>query len=314
MARRILLLALCALLLCFSLPLTGQAITGCVVEEDDDAVTLFATGEWMTRSEKWLSSNFPKLRSLETTQTRFVFASAPEVVKTRAVLNKTGESLTLYRFKTNKDVQKCLAMIKGNTLVYGGKTVYVDTLFPATYYVDGRVIALYCGADTTVDKKLKETFQVAGGYGGYFDRRSEAAMPEGANTVIVSPPKDEAAPATLKALLKKADSIYIAKVKQTPKWVGESVEGVYELEVTKNIRGISRKSFRLEDWPGVMHAGRTYVLYIKHMETPEGGTRLIYADWVNHSTFEIDDRGYVLPIREYGMKAPVKLEKFLKGL
>ena len=318
MAKRIALLALCALLLSFSLPLTGQAIIGSVVEEDDDAATLFATGEWFARSEKWLRSNFPKLRSMETIETRFVFSSAPEVVKTRAVLNKAGESLTLYRFKTDKDVQKCLAMIKGNTLGYGRKTVYVDTLFPATYYADGRVIALYCGADAAVDKKLMDTYEVAGGYGGYFDKRDEAALPESAeylDTLIISPPQERPAPKNLKELLKRADSVYIAKVSKVPEWgKGTEINGLYELEVTKNIRGIARTTIRLRDWPGVMYAGRTYVLYVQHVENELGGTDIIYADTKYHSTFELDDRGYVLPIREYGMKAPVKLEKFLKGL
>ena len=316
MAKRILLLALCALLLSFCLPLTGFAATDAI--PDEEAVTLFATGEWMKRSEKWLVSNFPKLRSLETTETRFVFASAPEAAKTRAVLNKAGESLTLYRFKTDKDVQKCLAMIKGNTLVYGGKTVYVDTLFPATYYADGRVIALYCGADAAVDKKLKETYEVAGGYGGYFDKRDEAALPESAeylDTLIVSPPQERPAPKNLKELLKRADSVYIAKVTKVPEWgKGIEINGRYELEVTENVRGIARTTIRLRDWPGVMYLGRTYALYLQHVENDVGGTDVIYADTNSHSTFEIDDRGYVLPIREYGMKAPVKLDKFLKGL
>ncbi len=317
MTRRILLLALCTLLLSFSLPLTGLAVTGCIVE-DKEAVTLFATGEWLTRSEKWLASNFPKLRSMETTQTRFVFASAPEAVKTRAVLNKAGESLTLYRFKAEKDMQKCIAMIKGNSLVYGGKTVYVDTLFPATYYAAGNVIALYCGADAAVDKKLQETYEVAGGYGGYFDKRDEAALPESAlylDVLVVSPPQERPAPKNLKELLKRADSVYIAKVNKVPVWgKGTNVDGMYQLEVTENVRGIARTSIRLRDWPGVMHSGRTYVLYLQHVENEVGGTDIMYADTKSHSTFEIDDRGYVLPIREYGMKAPVKLEQFLKGL
>ena len=53
---------------------------------------------------------------------------------------------------------------------------------------------------------------------------------------------------------------------------------------------------------------------IKHVSTENGATRLLLADQVYKSTFEINEKGEVLPIREYGMKAPVKLEKFLKSL
>ena len=67
-------------------------------------------------------------------------------------------------------------------------------------------------------------------------------------------------------------------------------------------------------YPDVMRAGRNYVLFIRNAETGSGATSVRMADWVYQSAFEIDDRGYVLPIREYGMKAPVKLEKFVKGL
>lgn len=267
------------------------------------------------RNESWLRHAFPKLRSLETTQTRFVFASAPEVVKTRAVLNKKGESLTIYRFETEKDTLKANAMIKGNTLVYGGKTVYVDTLFPATYYVytEGMAIALYCGADEAVNGKLQETYAVAGGYGGYFDKRYEFISPYGND--IVTPPKDEIPPASIKALLKQTDGIYIVKVAKAPAWgKGTDVTGAYELEVTQNIKGVVRASFKLDDLPGVMYAGRSYVLFTLNIAMQGGGTRIICADWVHHSAFEIDDRGYVLPIREYGMKAPVKLAAFLRKL
>lgn len=314
MARRMLLLTLCLLLFLFCMPLNGLAIVGCIVE-DDDTVTLFAT---YADDLGWIVSRFPNARDFETVQTRFVFASAPKVAKTRAVLNKKGESLTLYRFDSAKEMQKCAAMIKGNSLVYGGETVYVDTLFPATYYAGGKTIALYCGSDAAVDKKLKETFEVAGGYGGYFDKRDEAALPEEAeylDILIVSPPQERPAPKTLKELRKRADSVYVAKVKKVPVWVkATQVDGLYELEVVKNVRGIARTVVQLRDWPGVMQEGREYVLCLKHEENELGGTNVIYADTKNHSTFEIDDRGYVLPIREYGMKAPVKLEKFLKSL
>ncbi len=286
-----------------------------VVEGERNTLLLEAP-DAASRNEAWLKNTFPKLRSLETTETRFVFASAPKVTKTRAVLNKKGESLTLYRFETERDVQKCAAMIKGNALVYGGKIVYVDTLFPATYYIhpEGKAITLYCGSDAAADKKIKEIFKVAGDYGGYFDGRYEITVPDGSTTA--SPPKgDEETPKSIRALLKKTDSIHIVKVKRAPPWESARYHlGAYDLEVTETIRGEVCASLKFDEWPGVLHAGRSYVLFGRHFSGQKGEPGVIYADGVYHSVFEINDRGEVLPIREYGMKAPVKLEKFLKGL
>lgn len=262
----------------------------------------------------WLRETFPKLRSMEMAETRFVFASAPEVTKTRAVLNKKGESLTLYRFDTEKDMEKCRAMIKGVTLVYGGKTVYVDSKFPVTYYYDAKAnsIALYCGADAAVDKALKETYAVAGTYGGYFDARHSIAIP-GETDEIVTPQTEVIE--SLKDVKKRADSVYVATVTHTSVWQGDSVSGSYALTVKKTVRGIERTTLKLSElWPGMMIAGRTYVVCVKHVSTENGATKLLLADRLYESAFEIDDKGYVLPIREYGMKAPVKLDTFLKSI
>ncbi len=316
MARRTLLLTLCLLLFLFCMPLNGLAVIGCVVEvEDDDAVTLFATN---ADDLGWIVSRFSSARDFETTKTRFVFASAPEVTKTRAVLNKKGESLTLYRFDSVKEMQKCAAMIKGNTLVYGGKTVYVDTLFPATYYIhpEGNTIALYCGSDEAVNKELLETCSIAGEYGGYFDNRN-FFDPPGADPLVVNPPRETTSlpPANIKELLARTEGIYVVKVKSAPTWNGRNYDTEnYSLEVTRNIRGISREGLSLEAYPDVMRAGRSYVLFVRTAATRGKAASIYMADWTYQSAFEIDDRGYILPIREYGMKAPVKLEKFLKGL
>ena len=261
-------------------------------------------------NESWLKNTFPKLQSMETTQTRFVFASAPKVTKTRAVLNKKGESLTLYRFETEKDLQKANAMIKSNTLVYGGKTVYVDTLFPATYYFSADTIALYCGADYGVHTKLIQTFQAAGSFGGYFSQRHGITAPDG--VVIIARQMEDI---NLKTIRKRADSVYIATVTGSPSWNGSSVNGSYALTVEKTVRGIERATLKLSElWPGVMIAGRSYVVCVKHAATENGATKLQLADRLYYSAFEINDKGYVLPIREYGMEAPVKLETFLKSL
>ena len=250
---------------------------------------------------------------MESTQTRFVFASAPKVTKNRYILNTKGETLTIYSFATTKEVENCKAMIKGNTLVYGDRTVYVDTLFPATYYVNAErmEIALYCGSDEAINKKLTNKYEITGGYGGYFDDRSDIISADGSK--IVSPPRYEVPPASVKALSKEADGIYIVKVKKTPVWgKGIEIKGAYELQVTKSLKGISRASFKLSEWPGVMRAGRSYVLFIRNVAAQTGGTNIILADGVYHSTFEVDDRGYVLPIREYGMKAPMKVAEFMR--
>ena len=300
--RNIIGLALCVLLL-FTVPLSAAAAQKNVVTE---------AGKSGTDAE-WLRAAFPKLRSTEETKTRFVFASAPEVVKTRAVLNKAGESLSVYRFATVKDAEKCKAMIKGNTLVYGGKTVYAESKFPVTYYVntEAKAIILYCGADKKVDEVLKKTYTVAGNYGGYFDARHSIAIP-GETDEIASPQIEDI---DLKVLKQRADSVYVAKVTGTPSWKGHTVNGSYALTVTETVRGIERTTLKLSDiWPGVMLVGRTYVVCIKHVSTENGATRLLLADQVYKSTFEINEKGEVLPIREYGMKAPVKLEKFLKSL
>lgn len=298
--RNIVGLVLCTLLL-FTVPLSAAAAQkGTVAHAVQSGIYA-----------EWLRTSFPKLRSVEETKTRFVFASAPEVVKTRAVLNKAGESLTVYRFAAVKDAEKCKAMIKGSTLVYGGKTVYADSKFPVTYYAntEAKVIILYCGVDKKVDEVLKKTYTVAGNYGGYFDARHSIAIPGEADE-IASPQTEDI---DLNVLKQRADSVYVATVTGAPSWKGHTVNGSYALTVKETVRGIERTTLKLSGvWPGVMIEGRTYVVCIKHVSTENGATRLLLADQVYKSVFEIDGKGNVLPICEYGMKAPVKLEKFLK--
>lgn len=279
---------------------------------EGDRYTIFMEPDMATVNEAWLRETFPKLRSMETTDTRFVFASAPKVTKTRAVLNKKGESLTLYRFETEKDMQKANAMIKGCTLVYGGKTVYADSKFPVTYYSNTKdnTIALYCGADSEVNTIIIKTFQTAGTFGGYFDARHAITGPDGMD--IAAPQTEDI---SLKTMKERADSVYIATVTRVPSWKGHSVNGSYALDVKETIRGIERTTLKLSElWPGVMIEGRSYVVCVKHVSTQNGATKLLLADRVYKSAFEIDDKGYALPIRDYGMKAPVKLEEFLKVL
>lgn len=303
-------------LLCAALvALFALAVPLAALAEIEPALT---NAEYTARAqanETLLRALFPKLRSVESKDTRFVFASAPIAVKTRAVLNKKGETLTFYRVGTHPALNACVAMMRGNSLVYGSKTVYVDTLFPATYYynVSENIVALYCGADAAVDKTLAaHAFTAAGGIGAYFAPRYQFTAPDG--TMIMTPPKgDQDYPDTLKALWAAADSIYLVKVSGTPKWEGAGVTGRYDLLVAQNVKGIERMRFFFGDYPGVMLVNRVYVVFVRHVGTDSGSTRILFADEVNHPAFEVDDRGYVLPIRAYGMQAPVPLAAFLKG-
>lgn len=301
MMKRILLATLCALLLISALPTQALAAQDIVVDVAK------------TESDKdWLRGYFPKLRSVKEEETHFVFASAPKCVKTRAVLNQKGESLTMYRFADERAMQKCVAMIQGSALVYGGKTVYADTKLPVTYFynVKENVIALYCGADAAVYGKLLQDYTVAGIYGGYFSQR-HAIVHDGMEIAI---PRTGAAE-SLKEVKVMADSVYVVTVKKASIWKDGNVKGRHELEVTKNVRGIARKSFRISgEWPEILRPGRSYVVCIVHQATVQGGTVVRLADREHKSVFEIDDRGYALPVREYGMKASVKLETLLKQL
>lgn len=302
MMKRVLLAALCALLFVAALPVQAIAAQELIVVDVAKTET----------DEDWLRELFPKLRSVKEEETRFVFASAPKCVKTRAVLNQKGETLTLYRLEDERAMHKCIAMIQGSALIYGGKMVYADTKFPVTYFynVKENVIALYCGADAAVYEKLLQDYTVAGIYGGYFSPR-HAIVHDGMEIAI---PRTGAAE-SLKEVKAMADSVYVVTVKRASSWDGMDVKGQHELEVTKNVRGIERKSFRISgEWPEILRPGRSYVVCVQHVSTDIGGTMIRLADREHKSVFEIDDRGYVLPIREYGMKAGMKLETFLRQL
>lgn len=62
-----------------------------------------------------------------------------------------------------------------------------------------------------------------------------------------------------------------------------------------------------------MFAGRSYVRVTLNIAARGCGTRIICADGVHHSLFDIDDRDYVPPIASM-LNAPVKLTAFLKKL
>lgn len=290
------------------------------VEEVDRNYALTQAPDPADINENFLRTAFPKLRSVVSETTRFVFNTAPESTKTRAVLDKKGTTLTLYRFENKNDFDKARALIAGAAVVSGSKTVYADTPFPVTWYYhsDKNTLALYCGADAKVHSKLlKEGYRIAGEYGGYFQARDSidvngAIWIDGGNGAVKS----------LKALRAVAKGVYLCTVARAPQWDSANVpagslpniKGTYELNVTRVVRGSAVTALRIYDWPQVMRPGRTYVVFISYAPGADGKARPVLADKMNRPAFEVDDRGYVLPLREYGMKAPVKLETFLRGI
>lgn len=263
-----------------------------------------------TTNEAWIREVFAEAKEITTESIPFVFASAPKVTKTRAVMNKQGESLTLYRFANKKDYEKCKAMIKGTTLVYGGKVVYVDTEFASTYFYNenSNMLALYCGSTQRVFGRLEDrNFIPAGGVGGFFASRLRSINQYG--NVVTLPTEDT--PNTPKALAKLSSGIARALVKSAPSGLKE---GTYTLEVRESIRGKLAGTITVNAMPGVMEKGRSYILFLNEQTLASGKKLIALADNVYSSVFELNDKGYVLPVREYGMTKPVTQTAFLKGL
>ncbi len=259
-------------------------------------------------NEQWIREVFPDAMELSTANARFVFSGAPRAVKTRAVLNTQGESLTLYRFKTQQDYEKAKAMIRGTTVVSGGKTVYVDTEFASTYFYNGasNMLALYCGSTQRTFSTLYErNFYPAGGLGGFFSLRNSAIYKGTEGRVL----PDEHTPESPQALRKLSDAVCLGIVKRTPDVKGKA--GEYEIAVTESIRGAAKNAIRVSAMPEVLEKGRTYMLFLVK-DGASAGWRL--TDNVYFSVFELNDKGYVLPVREYGMTRPVSLSTFKKGL
>ena len=259
-------------------------------------------------SEAWLKEVFPDAKEITTTDTRFVFSGAPKVTKTRAILNKQGESLTLYRFANQKDYEKCKAMIKGTTLIYGGNVVYVDTEFASTYFYNknSNMLALYCGATQSVFATLQDrNFHPAGGLGGFFASRGWSIYQYG----DVATPPHEGTPDSPKKLAKLSDGIVRGLIKSAPLGKGNT----YTLTVRESIRGKFSGTITVTTMPGVMEKGRSYILFLKQ-DTTNGKSILSLTDEVHFSAFELNDKGYVLPVREYGMTKPATQTAFIKGL
>ena len=260
-------------------------------------------------NEAWIKEVFPDAKEITTESTPFVFASAPKVTKTRAVMNKQGESLTLYRFANKKEYEKCKAMVKGTSLVYGGKVVYVDTEFASTYFYNenSNMLALYCGSTQRIFGILEDrNFIPAGGFGGFFVSRLRSINQYG--NVVTLPTEDT--PDTPKALAKLSSGIVRVLVKSAPSGLKE---GTYTLEVRESIRGKMTGAILVNAMPGIMEKGKSYIVFLKE-QTSGGKKAFVLADSIYSSVFELNDKGYVLPVREYGMTKPVTQTAFLKGL
>ena len=261
-------------------------------------------------NEAWIREVFPDAKEFATTNTRFVFASAPKVTKTRAVLNKQGESLTLYRFANKKDYEKCKAMVRGTSLVYGSNVVYVDTEFASTYFYNenSNMLALYCGSTQRIFGRLEDrNFFPAGGFGGFFARRNSVIYKDG--TSPVDP--DENTPDRPKTLAKLSSAVVRGIVKSAP---AGTKEGACTLELRESIRGKLAGTITITAMPGVMEKGKSYILFLKEQALSGGKKGLVLTDNAYFSVFELTDKGYVLPVREYGMTKPVTQTAFIKGL
>ncbi len=258
-------------------------------------------------NEKWIRGVFPDAKGFTTEKVRFVFSGAPRATKTRAVLSKEGESLTLYRFDNKKDYEKAKSMIRGTTVVTGSALVYVDTLFASTYFFndDSNMLALYCGSAQQVFGRLYyRNFYPAGILGGFFSPRNTAIYKNPAQRVE----PDGKTPASPKSLRVASTAVLTGVVKSVP--TTKDIPGVYTVAVGDNIRGSLKGTISVTAMPDVLEKGRSYVLFLK--KDAKGIYRL--TDEAYFSAFEINDKGYVLPIREYGMTKPVMLEAFKKNL
>lgn len=258
-------------------------------------------------NEKWIRDVFPGAKGLSTEKVRFVFSGAPRAIKTRAVLNEQGESLTLYRFENKKDYNRAKAMIRGTTVVSGSAVVYVDTLFASTFFYDddSNLLALYCGSSQSVFSTLVATsFNPAGRLGGFFSPRNNAIYKNA--TQRIEP--DGKTPASPKELRAASSAVLTGVVTSVP--TAKDTPGTYTITVSESIRGSLKGTVNVTAMPGVLEKGRSYVLFLK--KDSKGVYKL--TDEVYFSAFELNDKGYVLPIREYGMTKPVSLESFKKSL
>lgn len=282
-----------------------------------DTVLQGGLDRYAASDEHYLRTLFPKLHGTETRQTRFVFSSAPAVLKTSAMLGKNGEMLMLYRFETVQDYKACKAMIVGNTVSKDGSVVYPDTRLPATYYYNNKkhLLLLYFGADEAVNETLTGIagFRVAGMFGGYFDDRNSI---EYGDMVLVSVAKLDGSPRpTYRTPLQEAEEVCIGTIRSVKEPKAGIVQdfwpyAVYDVEIRQTRKGNLKDRVQVLIERGVVwELNRSYVFCLDEKQNSGG---IYWPCGGLNSLFEIDDRGYILPIREYGMKAPVKLDTFLK--
>ena len=198
-------------------------------------------------------------------------------------------------------------MIRGTTVVSGSAVVYVDTEFACTYFYNdaSNMLALYCGSSSQVYARLYgRNFYPAGGLGGFFSPRNSTIYKIPAQRVE----PNEKTPASPKELRAASSAVLTGVVKSVP--TTKDMPGVYTITINESIRGSLKGTISVTAMPGVLEKGRSYVLFLKK------DTKGIYklTDEAYFSAFELNDKGYVLPIREYGMTKPVSLDAFKKNL
>lgn len=55
-------------------------------------------------------------------------------------------------------------------------------------------------------------------------------------------------------------------------------------------------------------------MFVQEQTLSNGKRALVLTDNIYSSVFELNDKGYVLPVREYGMTKPLTQTVFIKGL
>lgn len=183
-----------------------------------------------------------------------------------------------------------------------------DADFGGVYLTENasKVVVLLVKATQARKNEIRAMVIPAGGLGGFFAPRNSAIYQDG--TRRVEP--DANTPDTPKALAKQSFAIVRGIVKSAPTG---TKEGAYTLELRESIRGNLKDTITVTAMPRVMEKGKSYIVFLK--EQASGGKKtLVLTDSVYFSAFELNDRVYVLPIREYGMTKPVTQTAFIKGL
>lgn len=266
------------------------------------------TGEKEQSDVSEMLAAFPKAKITERVDSiSFVFANAPAATKIRFTINnKTGEQIVMYRFASSSARESCGKWINDCAIVLSGKFVYADVKLPYTWYEDQLTrLLLYCGVNNKANQALQNL-----GYrpvGGYFSSH-RGSQYEG---------MDYAAPGTggqesMTGLLKQTKLLFLGKI-TNEKFENMSMQ--YTAAVKENIKNADREEIVFQAMPGSLSVGKTYLFFLTEQKDGETGmVTALLADGFNRSALEVDDRGYVLPRREYGMKKLQNTSSLIKSL